>query len=81
MVKQRELSGLSSGLAKMILQDTLEVKLMSSRDRRGWKTILKNGQRWTLSAQPGQLKIEKKDKKGLLRGHLWRSNALATFVI
>ena len=33
--------------------------------RRGGKTILKGGQKWTLSAQPGQLKTGQ-SRKGLL---------------
>ena len=44
MVKQWELSGFSSGLAKMILQDTLEVKLMSSREK---KRLEDNIKEWT----------------------------------
>ena len=38
--------------------------------RRGEKTILKNGQEWTLPAQLGQLKTGQ-GGKGLLQIHLW----------
>ena len=38
--------------------------------RRGRKTILKNGQEWTLPAQLGQLKTGQ-GGKGLLQIHLW----------
>ena len=43
--------------------------------RRGWKTISKSGQEWTLPAQLGQLKT-RQDGKGLLRFHLWCSDDL-----
>ena len=43
--------------------------------RRGGKTILKNGQEWTLPAQLGQLKTGQ-GGKGLLQIHLWCPNNL-----
>ena len=38
--------------------------------RRGWMTISKSGQEWTLPAHLGQLKTGQ-DGKGLLQNHQW----------
>ena len=62
---------MSSGSAKAILQGTVYKDKEQKEDRRrGGKTILKNGQEWTLPAQLGQLKTEQ-GGKGLLQIHLW----------
>ena len=45
----------SSGLAKTILQGTVQGKEEKVDRRRGGKIILKGGQGWTLLAQQGQL--------------------------
>ena len=73
LVKKRKLRWFghvsrSSGLAKTILQGT--VKRKEADRRRGGRTISKNGQKWTLPAQLGQLKTGQ-DGKELLRIHLW----------
>ena len=47
-----------------------ERKKKKADGRRGWKTISKSGQEWTLPAQLGQLKTGQ-DGKGLLQIHLW----------
>ena len=60
----------SSGLAKKILQSTVKGKRMSGRQKRGGTTILKSGQKWTWSAQLGQLKTGQGGKK-LLQNYLW----------
>ena len=46
------------------------MKKKEAERRRGGKTISKNGQEWTLSAQLGRLKTGQ-DGKGLLLTHLW----------
>ena len=46
----------SFGLAKTILQGTVQGKAEKVDRRRGGKIILKGGQGWTLLAQQGQLK-------------------------
>ena len=46
----------SFGLAKTILQGTVQGKEEKVDRRRGGKIILKDGQGWTLLAQQGQLK-------------------------
>ena len=46
----------SSGLAKTILQGTVQGKEEKVDRRRGGKIILKGGQGWTLLTQQGQLK-------------------------
>ena len=76
LVKKRKLRWFghvsrSSGLAKTILQGTVEGKRKKQADRRrGGKTISKSGQEWTLPAQLRQLKTGQ-DGKGLLPIHLW----------
>ena len=55
----------SSGLAKTILQGTVKGK-RRGRHKKRWKTILKSGQKWNLSAQLGQLKTGQ-GGKGLLQ--------------
>ena len=67
----------SSGLAKPILQGTVIGKRRRDR-RRGGKTVLKNGQEWTLPAQLGQLKTGQGGKR-LLRSHLWCPDDLPIF--
>ena len=75
LIKKRKLRwfghvSMSSGLAKTILQDTVNGKEKETDRRRGGKTISKRGHEWTLPAQLGQLKTGQ-DGKGLLRIHLW----------
>ena len=75
LVKKRKLRWFghvsrSSGLAKTILQGTVNGKKKEADRRRGGKTIPKSGQEWTLLAQLGQLKTGQ-DGKGLLRIYLW----------
>ena len=60
----------SSGLAKAILQGTVNGKRKEADRRRGGKTISKSGQEWTLSAQLGQLKTGQ-DGRELMRNHPW----------
>ena len=59
----------SSGLARTILQGTEKGK-RRGRHKKRWKTILKSGQKWNLSAQLGQLKTGQ-GGKGLLHIPLW----------
>ena len=61
LVKKRKLRWfgyvlMCSGLAKTIPQSTVKGKKEEVDRRRGRTTILKNGQEWTLPAQPGLLK-------------------------
>ena len=59
MVKKRKLRWFGhvsrSGLAKTILQGTVNGEKKEADRRRGGKTISKSGQGWTLLAQLGQL--------------------------
>ena len=55
---------------KTILQGTVKGKRKRGKQKKRRKTISKNGQEWTLPAQPGQLKTGQ-DGKGLLRIHPW----------
>ena len=64
----------STGLAKTILQFTVEGKEEVDR-RRGGKTILKSGQECTISIQLGLLKTGQR-RKGMLQIHLWCPNNL-----
>ena len=55
-----------------------ERKKREADKRRGWKTISKSGQEWTLPAKLEQLKTGQ-DGKGLLRIHLWCPDDLLRF--
>ena len=59
------------GLAKMILQDTVNEKRRRGRPKKRWKD--RNRSEWPSPAQLGQLKTEQIGK-GLLRSHLWCPN-------
>ena len=80
LVKKRKLRWFghiswSSGLVKTILQSTVQGKI-----RTGGKTILRNGQGWTLLAQLGQL-MTGLCGKGLLEIHLCAPTTLQGYGI
>ena len=60
----------SSGLAKTILQGSVEGKRKRGRQKKWWEDNIKEWKEWTSPAQVGQLETGQ-DGKGLLRIHLW----------
>ena len=55
--------------------DTSATDRITTQSVDNWKTMLKSGHEWTLSAQLGQLKTGQ-GGKGLLQIHLWRPDEL-----